>query len=499
MKTYIIQIETHDDLTSVRDKLSWSKAQRVLFVWPRRGRVFNQFYELSLLKREAERLGIRLAFVTHDPAVKESANNLGIAVFPSVPVAEKQAWPGQMRKKIERNLPIGYDQLSQAREEFHPVVKPNFIHTAGRYLAFTLGILAVLGLLGFFLPSAQVKIFPERTRQEFAFKVWADDQLDTFTINGGVPAEVRKFELTLEQSGTSTGSVEASVEAAQGWVNFQSTFNQKISLPAGTLLQTEEDPRLFFILDQEIALDPATGGTVKAEVHAQATGEEGNLTTGTHLTVLSAFGNLISAQAAEAFTGGSSVTSPAPTDEDYAELEEKLLKALRTQAVDEMTARLSGDEQLVETTLSKGTVVNRVRSVEPGTPADHFALKLTVQFSALVYRQSDLQSLVAAVLDANLPEGMAAVDSSLELEPENDSMRFDSQGNPTWQINAQRWIIPKLELDTVSNRIAGIKTGAASQIIQTMVSTRQPSEIQCTPAWWKWMPFVPFRMQIEVY
>lgn len=498
MKTYIIQIETHDDLTSIKDKLSWAKAQRVLFVWPRRGKVLSQYFELSLLKREAERLGVRMAFITRDPAVKENAEYLGIPIFPSVPIAEKRAWSGQTRRKIERDLPLGYEKLSEMRGEFHPAAEPTFFRNLGRYVSFLLGILAVLILLVFFLPSAQVTLYPERQKQELSFKVWADDQLKAYTVNGGIPAEVQTVELTLEKSGTSTGTVDASLETARGLVEFQSSFNQKISLPSGTLLQTKDEPQKFFILDEEITIDPTKGEATTGEVHAQAAGVDGNLAADTKLAVLSAYGDLIQARVKDDFIGGTGMVSPTPTEEDYLALEEEMLKSLRSKALDEMSGKLESNEVLIESTLEQGTINSRVRSVEPGIPADHFSLKINVTYTALSYRQSDLEALASAVLDANLPAGMSATVDSLEIVPGEGSLQMDSQEKPTWQITAKRWIFQMVDTDALSTRLAGVRTDSAGQILQTFIAVRQPGEIRLSPAWWKWMPFVPFRTQIEV-
>lgn len=41
MKTHVVQLERDDDVVSARDKMLWSKAPRILVVWPRRGRVLN--------------------------------------------------------------------------------------------------------------------------------------------------------------------------------------------------------------------------------------------------------------------------------------------------------------------------------------------------------------------------------------------------------------------------------------------------------------------------
>jgi hypothetical protein len=34
MKTQIIQLESHDDIISIRDKMGWSQTSRILLVWP---------------------------------------------------------------------------------------------------------------------------------------------------------------------------------------------------------------------------------------------------------------------------------------------------------------------------------------------------------------------------------------------------------------------------------------------------------------------------------
>src|SRR5215207_7702582 len=60
MKTQIITLESHDDLISVRDRLSWAKTPRILLVWPKYEKVTLRQVDLKILQRHASSLGAQL-------------------------------------------------------------------------------------------------------------------------------------------------------------------------------------------------------------------------------------------------------------------------------------------------------------------------------------------------------------------------------------------------------------------------------------------------------
>src|SRR5512134_1278429 len=92
MKTHIIQLEQYDDIVSARDKMSWAKGDRILMVWPERGRVLYRRLDLALLQRQSQAQGAQLALVTQDPEVRYFAPRLGIPVFKSLRKAQRAAW-----------------------------------------------------------------------------------------------------------------------------------------------------------------------------------------------------------------------------------------------------------------------------------------------------------------------------------------------------------------------------------------------------------------------
>jgi|ADGO01.1.fsa_nt_gi hypothetical protein len=83
-KAEYLQLDTGDDVASVRDRLGFMRGKRVLLIWPEKGSVLTRKLDLVLLQREAMRNNVRLALVTHDPVVIRHANELNISAFETI-------------------------------------------------------------------------------------------------------------------------------------------------------------------------------------------------------------------------------------------------------------------------------------------------------------------------------------------------------------------------------------------------------------------------------
>src|SRR6266704_5060243 len=105
MKTQIITLESHDDLISVRDRLSWAKTPRILLVWPKYENVTLRQVDLKVLQRHAASLGAQLGLVTRTRRVRADAEALGIPVFESAGQAQKVAWPKVTHKRLPERIP----------------------------------------------------------------------------------------------------------------------------------------------------------------------------------------------------------------------------------------------------------------------------------------------------------------------------------------------------------------------------------------------------------
>lgn len=120
MKTHILQLESHDDAISTRDKMGWDQAGRIILVWPERERILTRKLDLVLLQRRCYDLGAQMALVTKDPEVRDNARKLHIAVFNSTLEAQNNRWRGYRRRPLRTLRPVQPPDLNELRQEAHP-------------------------------------------------------------------------------------------------------------------------------------------------------------------------------------------------------------------------------------------------------------------------------------------------------------------------------------------------------------------------------------------
>ncbi|HEX9386666.1 MAG TPA: hypothetical protein VF918_10145, partial [Anaerolineales bacterium] len=175
MKTQIITLESHDDLISVRDRMSWAKTPRILLVWPKYEKVTLRQVDLKVLQRHALSLGAQLGLVTRARRVREDAEALKIPVFESTGQAQRVAWPKPRRRKLAHHAPR--KDLREQREQVLSEEKQWRTHPVTRVGAFLLGVSSVLILVALFIPRAQVILQPKSKIQSIVLPVTASSSV----------------------------------------------------------------------------------------------------------------------------------------------------------------------------------------------------------------------------------------------------------------------------------------------------------------------------------
>src|SRR5512142_2183295 len=122
MKTQIFALESHDDLISVRDRMSWAKSRRILLVWPGFEKLALRPIDLRILQQHARYLGSELGLVTRDGEVRRAALGFGIPVFRSTADAQRRSWPTSDQPSRQRRLagPDGTEKLKAMRDGARP-------------------------------------------------------------------------------------------------------------------------------------------------------------------------------------------------------------------------------------------------------------------------------------------------------------------------------------------------------------------------------------------
>jgi hypothetical protein len=231
LKTKIITLESHDDLISVRDKLSWAKTPRILLVWPKYEDVTLRLLDLKVLQRHADSLGAQMGLVTRRTNVKRDAESLNIPVFDSTASAQKDLWQAAAPRKQRIPKPPQVD-LRTKRDEIR-IQEPEWTKSLlGRVILFSISVLSVLTLAGLFLPRAVVTLHPESQNISVVIPVHAGPSFDTVSFTGNIPVEMISITVDAEQTKTITTQISIPTSKAKGFVQFQNLSSDEVPIPA---------------------------------------------------------------------------------------------------------------------------------------------------------------------------------------------------------------------------------------------------------------------------
>ena len=508
MKTTILQLEGHDDIISVKDKLGWAKSSRVLLVWPERGDVLTRRLDIVMLQRYAVAQGAQLGLVTRRPQVIMYANELAIPVFSSLKKAQSSQWrvPHRLRRALasrtfQRNTDHQVQKadinkrtrlLSEARRYYRPAD----MHPLLRLLGFTLGVVAFLSLAALFVPYCELVLQPAEQVQEIKMNIQARPDQTAFTLSGGVPAEWAKIVVEGRDGLPSSGTLLLPYQASRGEVVFTNLTDQPVEVPQGTVVRTaSENPARFATLRAAMVV-AGVGVTQTIPIQALAAGRAGNVPPETIRGIEGLLGARLAVTNPAATSGGSDRRSPAPTERDRQALYKRLTQALKQSAMEQLHDTLADGDVLLPDTIKLIRIAKEEFEPPAGEPADRLTLSLQLEYQAQVVRKNDLHMLASAVLDGNLPTGFVPLKGSLEVisltEPE-----IQVDGAATWQALARRRLKASLPETEIIRLVLGLPPEEARSRLMAALPLADAPRIALFPGWWPRLPFLPLRVSVE--
>ncbi len=322
MKTQIITLESHDDLISVRDRMSWAKTPRILLVWPKYEKISIRQVDLKVLQRHAASLGAQLGLVTRARRVRADAEALHMPVFESTGQAQRLAWPALNAKRLVRQAPR--KDLRLEREQVSVKEEAWRTHPVTRVLAFLLGVSAVLVLVALFIPRAQITLHPKAKMQSVVLPVNANPAVKSVFITGSIPALEKRVLVEGEQSVIVTGEAVIPQSKAKGMAEFHNLTQQAVSIPAGTVVQTTDKQAVRFATTRAGELEAGVGKTLELPIEAMERGLSGNVDADTVQAIEGRLGLSLSVTNPEALTGGREIPSVQASDADRVRVEESV-------------------------------------------------------------------------------------------------------------------------------------------------------------------------------
>ena len=497
MKTYVVSLDSHDDVISARDKISWSKANRVLLVWPRRGKVLERRVDLQILQRYAQSLGAQIAVVAGSSLVRGNARDLGIPVFATAEKAHEVPWRRRRRRRnwLRRGTP-SHDALS-LREQWTALREKKVMKPIFRLAVFGVGLAAFFSLVLLFFPSAQIRLVPEQRTQQFSVPVRASTNIQTPNVSGALPSQA--ISVVVEGRGlqSSTGQVRIPDRTATGQVTFTNLTDRSVSVPSGSTVITLDRRPKRFITTRDALVPVGPGQTVRVPVRAETAGSSGNVEAGKIAALEGQIGLQLSVENDAPISGGRDRLSPSPTTSDYRNLREKLLAELEGTAGEEINSLVGDGQILLPGTLQLTAVIEETRLPEAGQPGDQLQLVLRAEFQAMTALEADIEALAKAVLDVNLTADYQPVPASLDYSLVGISETGpDSAGNARWELRGERTLAPTWSTVDLAQAVRGRSLSQAVDILQTRLPLEEMPEIYIFPEWWPRLPFLPFRIEL---
>jgi len=493
MKTQLIPLESHDDLISVRDRMSWAKTPRILLVWPKSERIALRPLDLKVLQRHAASLGAQLGLVTRYHNIRREAQAQDIPVFYSTGEAQRSPWPERdLGSKREWHKPR--QDLREIQKQVRAREKAWRNYPIVRIGAFMLGVLAVMAIASLFIPRAQIILEAERETQTVSFPVQADPSLSAVFITGSIPwRELRVIvEDNLEM--LTTGEVAVPQTKSEGVVTFRNLTEGEVSIPVGTVLTSIGLPGVRFLTIEQGKLPGGLKATVDVPAQAESAGASGNVEAESILAIEGDLGLKVAVTNEEPTSGGRDRMSDAATEADLIRLRNDLLKDLKIEALQEMEAMLVHGDQLFPNTVEAEQILDEAYDPPLGQPSRKVRLNLRVEFKASYASGEDLNDLATTVLNASQPEGFEDTGKTLKFEI-RDSYQTNSKGITRWVVRVSRQLEKQVDSGKILSLVKGRNLANAQAQLEDNLG--YSPEIQLTPDWWPWLPLIPFNITVE--
>src|SRR5258706_926138 len=494
MKTQLVQLESHDDLISIRDKMSWAKTPRILLAWPRAAHVDVRPLDLQLLRRHAVSLGAELGLVTNDGEIRAAARHMNLPGFSRAGEAQRRHWPARAfvhpARRFARLDLRAVRAALPAAELFDASRQPGM-----RLAVFAAGVLAMLVIVMVFIPSAEIHMTAPTQAQRVNIAVSAETDAAKISLSGVIPAREVVFELEESDSMLSSGRTISPDQTAQGQVGFTNLTAAQVGVPAGTVLLTRSDPPVRFVTLEAAEIPAGNGSSVLAHVHALSPGSSGNVPADSILAFEGPLGLSLSVTNPTGTTGGTDVTAAAPTDADRQALRERLLAKIKDHAKSRLPAQLQSADVFFPSTLAFSKVVTETYTPGSNEPGGKLSLTLRAAFHAYYAAAADLNQLAARVLDASLPAGYDALDATLTVKPASP-LFGGADGNMRWHVEATRTLRARIDPAQVIYLVQGKTAGRAGSLLQETFGLESAPQISIQPFFWPWLPALPFRINV---
>ncbi len=462
----IIQLEPHDDVVSVRDRLSFTESRRVLLVWPPTGRVLNRKLDLVLLQREARRRAARLALVTTDLEVIDNANDLNISAFLTIEESQRQRWKrGRSKVFVDRADKPEHeptpDELRDTASRLKVEPTPSQI-SLRRALAILLLVMLLTGIMAagyIFLPSATITLTPAREHLDVTIRVIADPGARDADLTAHViPATLLGVEIEESATVETTGTETVDAVPSRGTIVFTNLTNQAVTIPAGTTVSTSVGAIIRFRTLEPVNIAGQQGAiaVVANEALPEFVGPTGNVPAYSIDHLDGPLATILTAQNYDPTTGGAVPVNRVVSQADHDRLLAAVRQAIQQRALGELTSLLGGGQAIIPETvhIAEERPEWTAFSAAVGEQTDVVSLMMRARVEAVVIDDRMVNQVAFAGLTERIPAGQVVVPHTMTFT-RGGIEALDPNGRVTFLASVASDVTQAVDADQLRRNLAG--------------------------------------------
>ena len=502
MREQIIQLEPHDDVVSVLDRLGWVRARRVLLVLPQgnRNQALRRRLDQVLVQRELTRHQAHFAFITDDPLVVDHARELGIPTFETIDESRQRPWR-------TRPAPLTIRREDQPRPfepeltAFASRVLPKPGRRRGSLQSATLFVMALIPLLAVayvVLPSATVTLAPASNQVSVAVPITADPELAAIDFdNAAVPARIIGVEVEDSAAVETTGSADVPAAKATGVVTFINQVPEEVTIPIGTVVRTTAGNPVRFVTTNTLTLPPTINSTADAPIEAVEAGVEANLPSNLINSVEGSLASRVRVINSTPTRGGDILQVPAVSQDDLDRLRAALLQQLQQRAFGEMGDLMSETEFVATESLLVVLVQDETYDRFVGEESETVSLEMRVVVQGVVIDERSARQVVLNELAKKVGPSFQVGESTLAFR-RDEVAQVDENRRVTFLMQGSGDVAIAIDAASVQRLIRGKRFARAQLLLEQELPLRQPPTIEIRPAFIRRLPLLAPRIQLEI-
>lgn len=354
-----------------------------------------------------------------------------------------------------------------------------------------------------FIPKAKVSVYVEPRILEKETQVIADPSIKELDNEGQkIPAEVVDIQISGSGKGVATGKKQVG-DSAKGVVVIRNKTNQAKVLAKGTTLTGPGG--IKFTLDNSVSIasmsaEDGTWSKANGEVVAVDIGPDGNLPSGSDLSISGLTSDQMVAKSEGNFSGGTSKDVTVVTADDQKRLLAQVAADLRKQAQEQLQGKLNQEDsgkQVLEETLTE-EITKRTYSKNVNDQATEFNLDLTAKYQGTAFTEADLRTMVAKLVETNVPEDFML--NLADSETQADVSKIEKDGKVIFTARFRAKLMPRIDAEQIAKLIVGKTPQSAADILRTYDNVLG-SDIIITPALpgpLQRLPFIQKNIKVDV-